>query len=244
MEFSDLRICAVHTVQWELHTHVNLTVQWELHAHVNLTAQYGVLRSPYMHIPRGAVRTTYWRKSHCTIWSSQISVYAHKLCNEHYMLTWIPLRNMELSDLHICTFHVVQWELHTDVNLTAQYGVLRSPYMHINCVVSTACWCESHCTIWSSQISVYVHSTLCSENYMPTQISLCNMEFSDLHICIFHTVWWALHADVNSTAQYGVLRSLYICLWKRTLLWALYIHMNLTAQYGVLRSLYICLFVF
>ena len=144
---------------------------------------------------------------------------------------------MELSDLCICTFHVVRWELHTDVNLTAQYGALRSPYMHINCAMSTTCWHEFHCAIWSSQISVYVHSTLCSENYMPTQISLCNMEFSDLRICTFHTVQWD-----NPNPQYGVLRSPYICLWRWTLWWEFYFRVNVTMQYGVLRSLYICLF--
>ena len=118
---------------------------------------------------------------------------------------------MECSDLRICTFHAVQWELHTDVNLTAQYGVLRSPYMHINCAMRTTCWHEFHCAIWSSQISIYVQSTLYGENYMLLWIPLCNMEFSDLCICTFHVVWWELHTDVNFTAQYRVLRSLYMC---------------------------------
>ena len=157
MELSDLRICTFHLVRWELHTDINLTVQ------------YGVLRSPYMCSQRCAVRITCPHKSHSTIWSFQISVSAHSTrCGENYILTWISLRNMELSDLCICTFHVVRWELHTDVNLTAQYGALRSPYMHINCAMSTTCWHEFHCAIWSSQISIYVQSTLCGVNYMPT----------------------------------------------------------------------------
>ena len=79
---------------------------------------------------------------------------------------------------------------HHKVHLHRQiYGDLRTLYCavtftlmynsHWKVIVRITCSRECHCTIWSSEISIYlfVYSRLCGEIYTSKWMSLCNMEF-------------------------------------------------------------------